>query len=61
MEIMDFTAAELGREIRSGRVRVTEAAESALRAIKERDSSVGAYLTVDEEMVMARAGEVEKR
>ncbi len=61
MEIMDFTAVELGREIRSGRVRVTEAAESALRAIKERDSSVGAYLTVDEEMVMARAGEVEKK
>ncbi len=62
MNLMSLTAAELGRKIKSGEISVREAAESSLAAIRAREGDVHSFVTVvDEEAVLARAGEVQKQ
>ena len=41
MELMKLTAAELGKRIQAGEVTAVEAAEAALKQIKERDKAPG--------------------
>ncbi len=62
MNLMSLTAAELGKKIKSGEVSVREAAESSLAAIRERETDVHGFVTVvDEETVLAKADEVQRR
>lgn len=62
MSLMSLTAVELGKKIKAGEVTAMEAAKEALDKIKEVESTVNSYVTVlDEEVIMARAKEVQKQ
>ncbi|MDD7408649.1 MAG: Asp-tRNA(Asn)/Glu-tRNA(Gln) amidotransferase subunit GatA [Anaerovoracaceae bacterium] len=60
MEIRDLTALELGQKIKSGEIKVREAAEAYLDAVEEKDEKVNAYITVTKEDALARADEVQE-
>ena len=55
MELMELTAAELGKKIQAREVTAVEAAEAALKQIKERDKELNCFVTVDEEGALCRA------
>jgi len=59
MEIREMTACTLGQKIRRHEVGVREAAWAALDEIKKQEPGVHAFLSYDEEAVMARAEAVE--
>lgn len=62
MNLLELTAVELGKKIKSGEVTVTEAARAALDAIRAKEDKVHSFVTVlEEERVMERAGEVQKQ
>lgn len=62
MSLMSLTAVELGKKIKAGEATAMEAAKEALDKIKEVESTVNSYVTVlDEEVIMARAKEVQKQ
>lgn len=60
MDLMKLTAVQLSAKMKAGEIRVTDAVSAALAAIKERDKEVNAFITVDEEGAMKRAGEVQR-
>lgn len=60
MKLMDLTALELGRAIRSREVGVEEAVRASLDAIAARDGEIGAFLTVIEERALQDARLVQK-
>lgn len=60
MQITELTATGLAKEIKSGKISVTEAAKASLAQIEREDEKVKAYLTVDEDEVIRRAKEVEE-
>ena len=59
MSISDMTALELGRRIQSGDITAVQAAEASLARIKAMESSVHAFVTVNEEKTMEQAGKVQ--
>ena len=60
MSLMSLTAVELGKKIKSGEVTVKDAALAALEGIKKSEDTLNSYVTVlDEEVILARAGEVQ--
>ncbi|WP_138310512.1 MULTISPECIES: Asp-tRNA(Asn)/Glu-tRNA(Gln) amidotransferase subunit GatA [unclassified Clostridium] len=59
MSILDMTALELGRRIQSGEITAVQAAEASLARMKAVEPSIHAYVTVDEERTMERAGKVQ--
>lgn len=60
MDLMNLTAVELGKKIKSGEVTVKDAALAALDGIKKSEDTLNSYVTVlDEEVILARAGEVQ--
>ena len=61
MELMKLTAAELGKKIQAGEVTAVEAAEAALKQIKERDTQLNCFVTVDEEGALSRAARVQEK
>ena len=61
MELMKLTAAELGKKIQAGEVTAVEAAEAALKQIKERDKELNCFVTVDEEGALRRAARVQEK
>lgn len=62
MDLMSLTAVELGKKIKSGEVTAVEAAKAALDKIKEIDDRINSYVTVlDEDVILARASEVQKQ
>ena len=60
MELLDFTALELGEKIKKGEVGVEEATRAALDRIKETEPTVHSYVSVQEEAALARAREVQQ-
>ena len=60
MKILELSATELAKKIKRGELSVTEAAKASLAQIAKEDPKIHAYLTVDEEKVLARAREVEE-
>ena len=60
MNIVDMTAVELGKKIKSGEVTSVEATKAVLDEIKKKDGDINAYITVIEEAALARAEEVQK-
>lgn len=60
MDIRDLTALELGQKIKAKEISVREAAEVYLKAIKEKDNKINAYITVFDEKALERADQVQK-
>ena len=61
MDILSYTAVELGRAIKSGSVTAVEAMQAVLKRIDESDKTINAYVTVDKEAALRKAEEVQKR
>ncbi len=60
MDLMKCNCGTASAKMKAGEIRVTDAVSAALAAIKERDKEVNAFITVDEEGAMKRAGEVQR-
>ena len=60
MRLTSLTAVELGRKIQAKEISAVEAAEAALASVREKEPSVGSFVTVDEEYALRRAREVQK-
>ena len=61
MDLMSLTALELGRKIKAKEVSVLEAARAALDAVKSREETLHAFVTVDEEGALAQAEQIQKK
>lgn len=61
MDILSYTAVELGKAIKSGSVTAVEAMQAVLKRIDESDETINAYVTVDKEAALKKAEEVQKR
>ncbi len=61
MDILQDTAAALGKRIKAGEVTAVEACEAVLERIRQRDQELNCYITVDEEGALARAEEVQRQ
>ena len=59
MDLLDLTALALGKQIREGQVTALEAAQAAIRRIREAEPEIHAFVTVDEEGAMAQARKVQ--
>ena len=59
MKILELSATELAKKIKAGEITSEEAAKVSLEQIAKEDQKIRAYLTVDEEKVLARAREVD--
>ena len=57
MKILELSATELAKKIKAGEITSEEAAKASLAQIAKEDQKIRAYLTVDEEKVLARAKE----
>ena len=54
MKILELSATELAKKIKAGEITSEEAAKASLAQIAKEDQKIRAYLTVDEEKVLAR-------
>lgn len=61
MERLEYTAVGLGSAIKNGKVRAEDAAEAVLARIREKESTLRCYVTVDEEGILEKARAVQKR
>ena len=61
MGILELTAVELGKWIKSGQVTVEEAVQACLDQIKKAEPRVNAFVTIDEEGALCRAREVQRK
>ncbi len=59
MSILDLTALELGKKIKSGEITSLQATEAVIKQIKAVEEQVHSYVTLDEEGAMKRAKEVQ--
>ena len=55
MKILELSATELAKKIKAGEITSEETAKASLAQIAKEDQKIRAYLTVDEEKVLARA------
>lgn len=60
MSILDLTAVELGKKIKSKEITAVEATKAALAQIKALEPELNCFVTVDEEGAVKRAQEVQK-
>ena len=61
MDLMKLTAVQLSEKIKAGELSVEEAVKASLDAVREKDKTINAFITVDEEGALKRAAEVQKR
>lgn len=62
MSLMNLTAVELGRRIKTGEVTAVDAAREALAQIREKEDSIHSFVTVlEEEQILADAARVQKQ
>lgn len=61
MDLMSYTAVELGRKIKAKEITAVEAAKAALDAIKSKEEKINGFVTVDEEGALRRAAEVQQK
>lgn len=59
-DILTMDALSLGRAIAAGETTAVEATEAMLGAIKDKEQTINAYVTVDEEGAIASAKEIQK-
>lgn len=62
MSLMNLTAVELGRRIKTGEVTAVDAAREALAQIREKEDSIHSFVTVlEEEQILSDAARVQKQ
>ena len=61
MSLMSLTALELGKKIQAKEVSAVEAAKEVLGQIKKLDGSLNCFVTVEEDSVLKKAEEVQKK
>lgn len=61
MDILSYTAAELGKAIKKGEVTAVEAMQAVLDKIEAVEKTINAYVTIDKEAALQRAAAVQKR
>ena len=61
MSILNMTALELGRKIKSGDITAPEAARAVLEQIKTQEPVIHAYVTVDQEGALERAAGIQEK
>lgn len=62
MNLMDLTAVELGKKIKSGETSAVEAANESIASINKLESKINAFVTViDEKKILEAADNVQKR
>jgi len=61
MSILDFTAVELGRQIKERQLSVREAVEASLEQIRALEPELNCYVTVDEEGALKRADMIQRQ
>ena len=62
MNLMDLTAVELGKKIKSGETSAVEAAKESIASINKLESKINAFVTViDEKKILEAADNVQKR
>ena len=60
MDIMNLTAVEIGKKIKSGEISVREAVQASLDQIDRVEKDVHSFVTIDKEEALKRADEVQK-
>ena len=60
MELFEWTALQLGEQIRSGKVSIPEVTRAALDAAKAKNPENNAFITLTEEEALARAEQLQK-
>jgi aspartyl-tRNA(Asn)/glutamyl-tRNA(Gln) amidotransferase subunit A len=61
LDIMNMTAVELGKKIKSGEISVVEATKACLKQIEESDKTYNCFVSVNEAGALAQAEEVQKK
>lgn len=61
MDILSYTAVGLANAIREGKTTATEAMQAVLDKIEEVEESIHAYVTIDKEVALEKAKEVQKK
>ena len=62
MSLLELTAVELGKKIKSGEVKVVDAVEAVFDQIEKVEEDINSYVTVyDKEEVLANAKEVQEK
>ena len=61
MDLMSFTAVELGKKIASGEVSALEATQAAISRIERLESDYNCFVTVDKEGALAQAEIIQKK
>ncbi len=61
MNILDYTAVELGKKIRAGEVSVREAVEAVIARIEQTESTYHCYITWDKEGALNQADRIQKK
>ena len=61
MDILNLTAAELSRKIKSGEITSPEVTQAVLSRIKNEGADINAYITVTEDAVLKAANEVQAK
>ncbi len=61
MELLEYTAVELGKKIKSGDVTVKEAVTACIDQIEKVEGTVHAYVTLDKEGALKKAEEIQKK
>lgn len=59
MDIMNFTAVELGRKIKNKEIGVVEAVKASLEQIEKTDKEINSFITVDPEAALTKAEKVQ--
>ena len=61
MSILGLTALELGRKIKARELTAMDAVKAVLEQIKQKEPSIHAYVTIDEEGALRHATEVQEK
>ena len=61
MDLLKLTALELGEKIKAKEVTVREAVDAVIGQIKEAESEIHSFVTIDEEGAYAQAEEIQKK
>ena len=61
MDILSYSAVELGKAIKSGEVTAVEAMQAVLDQIDKTEETIHAYVTIDKEAALKKAAEVQKK
>ena len=61
MDVMKLTAVQLSEKIKAGELSVEEAVKASLDAVREKDGTINAFITVDGEGALKSAAEIQKK